>query len=95
MARKTSSDYFKDYNKATANLSTLESRIENRAKQLAKKQPDIMFEDDVTVAEAIEGLWERDREDRVYTAIDIIRKIEEHNLKQAGIVQKTIYDDLK
>ena len=87
MPRKTAKDYFKDYNKATAKLSSLESTIENRAKQMADKQPDVMFEEDVTVAEAVEGLWNRDREDRVYTAIDIIRKIEEHNEKQAGVVQ--------
>lgn len=91
MARKTAKDYYKDYSKVTAKLSSLESTIEKRAEQLAKKQPDVMFDEDETVKDIMDNIWNRDREDRVYTCIDVIRRIEEHNLKTAGITEQKLF----
>lgn len=95
MARKTAKNYFKDYTNITARLSKLEATIEKRAQQMVKKQPDVPYEDDQTVSEFMsDAIPFYDREDRVYACIDIIRKIEDHNLAAAGIVQKTIHDEL-
>jgi len=90
MARKTAQDYMLEHNKLEVRLSALESRIENRCKQLVKKQPDIPYNDEVTVQEMLDVLWCNDRYDRIQYALNIIQIIEEYNLKQAGIVQTTI-----
>lgn len=97
MARKTSKEYLTEHNNLQAKLSALESRIENRAKQMVKKQPDVRFIEDnpfITVQEMMDTAFNEDRETRTSTYIDIIKAIEDHNLKQSRIVQKTIYDDL-
>lgn len=106
MARKTSSDLRKEYNAIIEKQLATEARIRERARQMTDAQPNVIYtywanQTPFTVKEAFEEivicLEATDNPDTIFITgmfLKIIAAIEEHNLKAAGIVQKTIYDEL-
>jgi len=105
MARKTYSDHHKEYSDALLKLTSIQSRIERRAQELIKTQPDVIIGSKADIEQTPMTVKEYYDEFQLYlkatdnpdydlatTAfLKIIKSIEEHNLKQAGIVQTTMF----
>jgi hypothetical protein len=109
MARKTANDLRTEYNKIIEKQLSVEARIRERARQMSEKHPDVLYgyradqdRTPYTVKEAfkdvddhLEGTRNPDTILTTGLFLKIIAAVEKHNLAAAGIVQKTIYDELK
>lgn len=89
MARKTSKEYRKEYQDLLDKTKVLEGRIKKRALDMCKKFPDVPICGGSTISKDILTACEQS----THAYIDVIRDIEEHNEKQSGYVQTSMYED--
>lgn len=89
MSRKTANDYQREYVDKVSKLEGLEARIKARAEQLCKEHPDAPIGAKILNATGkdLKTLGEMSTESYIF----IIKNIEDHNAKKAGIVQTTMF----
>lgn len=95
--RKTAKEYHKEYRDLVDKKSALEIRIKKRAIELCKKFPHIKVSD-VFDTKSFYSDHHSNLDDfaDVNLYLNVIKKIEDYNQKQSGIVQISIFDnDLK
>lgn len=102
--RDTSTDLRNKHTDAMSKLSGLRSRIQQRAKELVEKQPDVLYghlidKTPVTVKEWYDEfdlhIRASDRPDMEFVTevfLNIIKKIEEYNEKNSPYVQGKMFD---
>lgn len=92
--RKTAKDYRKEYGDLIEKKIALEARIKKRAIELCKKFPDVKVSNVFTTESFYSSHYSNpDNFVSVDGYLNVIQKIEEHNQKQSGIVQTSLYDD--